>query len=84
MRRSFARFLVVLTFAITAAMGSLAEAPKDDARLKHGFRRPQQNGWTFVHLQGTPLEIGFQHGYLLAAGDRGRGKSGRSGADARQ
>jgi len=44
MRRSFARFLVVLTFAITAAMGSLAEAPKDDARLKHGFRRPQQNG----------------------------------------
>ncbi len=67
MRRSFARFLVVLTFAITAAMGSLAEAPKDDARLKHGFRRPQQNGWTFVHLQGTPLEIGFQHGYLLAA-----------------
>ena len=65
MRRSFARFLVVLTFAITAAMGSLAEAPKDDARLKHGFRRPQQNGWTFVHLEGTPFDMGFQHGYLL-------------------
>jgi hypothetical protein len=24
------------------------------------------NGWIFVHLEGTPAEIGFQHGYLLA------------------
>ena len=26
----------------------------------------QDPGWTFVHLAGTPSEIGFQHGYLLA------------------
>ncbi|MGO9573383.1 MAG: C45 family autoproteolytic acyltransferase/hydolase, partial [Terriglobales bacterium] len=26
----------------------------------------ENNGWTFVHLQGTPHEIGFQNGYLLA------------------
>jgi len=33
----------------------------------HGaFRLPQKNGWTFVHLQGTPHQIGFQNGYLLA------------------
>ncbi|MGH9584334.1 MAG: C45 family autoproteolytic acyltransferase/hydrolase, partial [Bryobacteraceae bacterium] len=25
-----------------------------------------KNGWTFVHLEGTPSEIGFEHGYLLA------------------
>ncbi len=37
-----------------------------DARLKRSFRRPEVNGWTFVHLEGTPAEIGFQHGYLLA------------------
>src|ERR1022692_3384846 len=23
--------------------------------------------WTFVHLQGTPHQIGFQNGYLLAS-----------------
>lgn len=40
--------------------------PKADARLKGAFRRPQRNGWTFVHLEGTPGEIGYQHGYLLA------------------
>jgi len=25
----------------------------------------KQGGWTYVHLEGTPHEIGFQHGYLL-------------------
>jgi hypothetical protein len=25
----------------------------------------QRNGWTYVHLQGTPEQIGYQHGYLL-------------------
>ena len=35
--------------------------------MKHGFRRPQKNGWTFVHLEGEPADIGFQHGYLLAS-----------------
>ncbi|MEJ2009427.1 MAG: C45 family autoproteolytic acyltransferase/hydrolase [Acidobacteriota bacterium] len=40
--------------------------PKADPRLKGAFRRPPQNGWTFVHLEGTPEQIGYQHGYLLA------------------
>ncbi len=34
--------------------------------MKGAFRRPQNNGWTFVHLEGTPHQIGFQNGYLLA------------------
>jgi ActR/RegA family two-component response regulator len=40
--------------------------PRTDARLRGAFRRPARNGWTFVHLEGKPSEIGFQHGYLLA------------------
>src|ERR1019366_3078327 len=24
------------------------------------------NGWIYVHLEGSPSDIGFQHGYLLA------------------
>jgi Phospholipase B len=63
MRRAlaFALLSIPLTFCAPAAVASSA-----DARLKHAFRRPPQNGWTFVHLQGTPAEVGFQHGYLLA------------------
>ncbi|HUQ90862.1 MAG TPA: hypothetical protein VM120_04210, partial [Bryobacteraceae bacterium] len=37
-----------------------------DARLKKSFRRAAQHGWTYVHLEGSPAEIGFQHGYHLA------------------
>lgn len=37
-----------------------------DPRLKGAFRRQEKNGWTFVHLEGSPSEIGFQHGYLLS------------------
>ncbi len=28
--------------------------------------REVRNGWIYVHLEGTPSEVGYQHGYLLA------------------
>jgi hypothetical protein len=37
-----------------------------DPRLKSSLRRPEENGWIYVHLEGKPAEIGFQHGYHLA------------------
>jgi hypothetical protein len=43
-----------------------AQVRKPDPRLKNAFRQEPRNGWTFVHLEGTPAEIGFQHGYLMA------------------
>ncbi len=53
------------------AVGLCAAAParesQADARLKKAFRRPAENGWIFVHLEGTPAEIGYQHGYLLSS-----------------
>ncbi len=54
---------VILLGAVLAQVSGQAPA---DARLKGAFRRPAENGWTYVHLEGTPAEIGFQHGYLLA------------------
>jgi hypothetical protein len=58
--------LLVTLLLVPFAPPSLAGDAGGDARLKHAFRRPDQNGWTFVHLEGGPAEIGFQHGYLLA------------------
>jgi pimeloyl-ACP methyl ester carboxylesterase len=68
--------LVVLTFSIIIP---LAEAPRRVSQicpphrdscetkplLKSAYRL-ENNGWIFVHLEGTPFQIGFQHGYLLA------------------
>ncbi len=56
-----AAFLIVL-----ASLAVAAPAHTADARLSKSFRKPVQAGWIFVHLEGKPSEIGFQHGYLLA------------------
>jgi hypothetical protein len=55
--------LLLLAAVLSAAP---ARVSPSDARLAKAFRRPDSNGWIFVHLEGTPAEIGFQHGYLLA------------------
>src|SRR5580700_11709727 len=60
------RSALVLLFAISL-FAAPARVPQSDARLTKAFRRPESNGWIFVHLEGTPAEIGFQHGYLLAS-----------------
>ena len=66
------RWLVVLAVLVLAGIGlsfssaSALRAGAPQSELKGAFRRPANNGWTFVHLQGTPHEIGFQNGYLLA------------------
>ena len=58
---------------VTASKGALYEsvaaeqapAGANDPRLK-GAQRFEDGGWIYVHLEGTPAAIGFQHGYLLA------------------
>src|SRR5215510_12398518 len=37
---------------------------KTDALSKAS--RFERNGWIYIHLEGSPEEIGYQHGYLLA------------------
>jgi Phospholipase B len=65
MRRTAA--IVLICGAILAASLAASKTPKADDRLKGAVRQPAVNGWTHVHLEGTPAEIGYQHGYLLAA-----------------
>ena len=39
--------------------------PPTTPRLQKAYRF-QKGGWTYVHLEGSPSDLGFQHGYLLA------------------
>jgi len=59
--------IILICGAILAASVAASKTPKADDRLKSAVRRPAVNGWTYMHLEGTPAEIGYQHGYLLAA-----------------
>jgi Phospholipase B len=37
----------------------------NDPRLQHAYRF-ERGGWVYLHLQGDPSTVGFQHGFLLA------------------
>ena len=43
-----------------------AAASVQDAQSLPGYRF-QRGGWTYVHLEGSPAQIGYQHGRLLSA-----------------
>ncbi|MFB3903495.1 MAG: C45 family autoproteolytic acyltransferase/hydrolase [Acidobacteriota bacterium] len=55
-----------VSFVCWAALSLLIAAPASDPRLSGALRKPAENGWIFVHLEGDPYRIGFQNGYLLA------------------
>jgi len=63
--------ITVVAFASSVAQPAFASplkpatAAPSDSRLEKAYRF-QQGGWTYVHLEGSPSDIGFQHGYLLA------------------
>ncbi|OCX51782.1 hypothetical protein BEL04_17370 [Mucilaginibacter sp. PPCGB 2223] len=57
------QLLLVVSTAIVAA--SCKQKPAGHDRLA-GSGRSLKNGWIYVHLQGSPADIGYQHGYLLA------------------
>src|SRR5688572_28899077 len=60
---------VIVTVAVclsTLAFPLSASPENPEAILRKAFRKPPVQGWIQVHLEGTPAEIGYQHGNLLA------------------
>src|ERR1022692_302833 len=61
-RTSIFSAALLLALAITL----VSREPQTDPRLKKASRMPERSGWIQIGLEGSPSEIGFQHGYLLA------------------
>jgi Phospholipase B len=61
MRHPILLLLATVAIAIPAALPASAA----DSRLQGSYKFTD-GGWTYAHLEGTPEQIGFQHGYLLA------------------
>jgi len=55
--------LLILSPLVEAKTNSRKPKPNP---LLDGAYRLDKNGWIYVHLEGTPFQIGYQHGYLLA------------------
>ena len=58
-----AQVLCLVLSALAAAAAPLTETQRS---LLSGAKRHEKAGWIYVHIEGTPQERGFQHGYLLA------------------
>jgi hypothetical protein len=57
MKAPFFLFLAVTLARIDAA---------DEPTVLSKAHRSDKNGWAFLHLEGKPAELGYQHGYFLA------------------
>ncbi len=56
--------MYALSCVVVAANRQTSGQP-DAARLKPAYRF-ERSKWIYVHLEGSPAHIGYQHGYLLA------------------
>jgi hypothetical protein len=67
-----ALFVALLALAVIARISApvSASAPGPSAAPPNGklngSYRFERNGWIYVHLEGSPSRLGYQHGYLLA------------------
>ncbi len=67
--RALPVYLLSLLFVFAVSPAGAAESPSkpsSQASAMPGYRF-ERGGWTYVHLEGTPSQIGFEHGQLLAA-----------------
>ncbi len=57
--------LILLLLSPPVEAKANSRKPKPNPLLVGAYRL-EKNGWIYVHLEGTPFQIGYQHGYLLA------------------
>jgi len=64
MKKIFILYVFLLPILITAQTKDSLN-PEQQVLLSKGYRL-EKAGWIYLHLEGSPRERGFQHGYLLA------------------
>jgi len=60
----FCLFVLLLPDALHSQIGTSITQEQQSWLSK--ANRHEKNGWIYIHIEGTPTERGFQHGYLLA------------------
>src|SRR5450631_3466693 len=61
----FALAICALWSSTTFAAAKQTAGQGDATRLKPAYRF-ERSKWIYVHLEGSPADIGYQHGFLLA------------------
>jgi len=60
--------LILVTILVLASLPlqaqAIPKAAKKESPLLKGAYRIDQDGWIYVHLEGTPFQIGYQNGWF--------------------
>jgi len=64
-RRQLQGIFLLIAFLFSASALFASDTAGDAARLRPAYRF-ERSKWIYVHLEGSPVDIGYQHGYLLA------------------
>lgn len=62
--------LLILSVLFLSALGhcqTINQLSNDQNRILAKANRHEKNGWIYLHIEGSPRDRGFQHGYLMAA-----------------
>src|SRR6187402_2893625 len=57
---------IIALLVITIFIGSCKQKPAEPHNRLGNATREDKNGWIYVHLSGSPADIGYQHGFLVA------------------
>ena len=61
------KYFLLITFGfILFSCNQTTPKTTDKKAVLAKASREDKNGWIYVHLEGSPSDIGYQHGYLLA------------------
>src|SRR5215510_5529673 len=60
-------FLSVTSLSSCEIRGKNFQISIENDNKLQGSNRFERNGWIYVHVEGAPEKLGYQHGYLLAS-----------------
>src|SRR5664279_922018 len=65
-KKAIILFLLVFLCSVRGQSQPTNQLTNDQKIWLSKANRHEKNGWIYLHIEGSPEERGFQHGYLLA------------------
>jgi hypothetical protein len=65
-RKTFVLLIAIIFLSFTTQGQTNNHLTNEQKEWLAKANRHEKDGWVYIHIEGKPLERGFQHGYLLA------------------
>src|ERR1035437_6724192 len=60
------KVIILLLLVFLCSVRGQSQPTNEQQSWLSKANRHEKNGWIYIHIEGSPEERGFQHGYLLA------------------